>query len=82
MNWSKCKYADVMGDEGEASTSLHRDVPTDMPPVSSASDLAWKKAVILYLVNPEVHPTPTGRLGHPKVGGKYKWVDDSEIGVL
>ena len=71
-----------MGDEGEASTSLHRDVPADMPPVSSASDPAWKKAVNLYLVDPVVDPTPAGGLGHPKVGGKYEWVGDSEIGVL
>ena len=82
MNRSKRKYADVMGNEGEASTSLRTDVPVDMPPVSSASDPAWKKAVILYLVDPEVDPTPAGGLGHPKVGGKYEWVGDSEIGVL
>ena len=75
---TKCKYTEVIGDEEEAS----KDIPADMPPVLSASVWAWKKVVILYLMDPEVDPSLTGRLSHPKVGGKYEWIGNSEIGVL
>ena len=41
----------------------------------------WKRAVVIYLVDPDVDPTGNGE-GHLKIGGKYEWIGESAIGVL
>ena len=83
LNHSKRKYAEVMGDEGDTlEDNAVADVMASSIHPASSIQLAWKKAVMLYVVDPEVDPTPAGGAGHPKVGDKYEWVGDIEISII
>ena len=73
LNRSKWKYTEAMGDEGDTleDDAVADAVASSIHPASSIQP-AWMKAVMLYIVDPEVDPTPAGGAGHPKVGDKYE----------
>ena len=79
MSRSKQKYAQALGDEDEVASSAVAKAAAELAML--LAEPLWKRAVVLYLVDPDVNPTGNG-VGHLKIGKKYEWMGESEIGVL
>jgi hypothetical protein len=85
MNRSKRKLEEALRDDGDPSGDDAGVGPSSSSSkrVRADTDTKWSKAVVLYLVDPEVDPTTAGGAGHPKTtDGKFAWCGESEIGVL
>jgi hypothetical protein len=69
LNRAKRKYDEAMGAEEAAEGAAEEpQIPAAVP------DVGWKKAVIIYLIDPEEDPKDAN--------GKYLWRGETEIGVL
>ena len=79
LNRAKRKYEEAMGPAEEAITEDNAD-KEHMP---TAVRAGFRKAVVIYLIDPEIDSATGLEYGHPKdINRKYLWKGESEIGVV